>query len=234
MTQQSEVIRNEQYVKSKEKTGTRNIAIIVVTIWFLITTAAAQLGLFDIGRGPPIAMLISFLAPVAIFAGLYLRSSRFAKAVGSWSLNFLTLAQTTRIEGFVFLLYFAIGKLPGFFAIPAGIGDVIAGVTAPLVALFLVPKLTTVRKYLFIAWTVYGMYDLIQAMTLGVLSTSSFASLLHILPTSNPTIATLPLSIIPTFQVPLLFILEILALLKIREKRPNIQTRYSVAALSEV
>jgi hypothetical protein len=39
-----------------------------------------------------------------------------------------------RVAGVVFLLYMAFGHLPGLFALPAGLGDIAAGIGAPLVA----------------------------------------------------------------------------------------------------
>lgn len=196
--------------------GSNTLAGLIVVLWFIVSLVASQLGLFEAGNGPPIALAVAFLAPVAMFSVLYLVSGGFAEAVSSWSLSFLTWAQSVRVvAGFAFIAYFAMGLLPGVFAIPAGLGDIFAGITAPFVAVYVVRRIP-LRKSLYAAWTIYGMFDLVDAMSLGAISTAAFAHAFAIQPTSNPSVATLPLSLIPTFGVPLLFILEILALLKIR------------------
>jgi hypothetical protein len=47
----------------------------------------------------------------------------------------LKLPHTPRVAGVAFLLYMALGYLPALFALPAGLGDIAAGIAAPLVAL---------------------------------------------------------------------------------------------------
>jgi hypothetical protein len=46
----------------------------------------------------------------------------------------LELPHTPRVAGVAFLLYMALGHLPALFALPAGLGDIAAGIAAPLVA----------------------------------------------------------------------------------------------------
>src|SRR5580704_12241160 len=47
----------------------------------------------------------------------------------------LEYPHTFRVEGVAFLIIMALGHLPALFALPAGLGDIAAGVAAPLVAL---------------------------------------------------------------------------------------------------
>ncbi len=191
-------------------------ALLVSALWLAVVAVFSQLGLFESGDNPPLAFGIAALVPLVVFTVLYLGSKRFAVEVSGWSLSFLTWAQSVRaIAGFIFIAYFMVGQLPGFFAIPAGLGDILAGVTAPFVAMLVVNR-KPLRKYVYVAWTLYGMADFVDAMGRGALSTVFFARQLNIQPASNPAIATLPLSLIPLFGVPMLFIFEILALLKVR------------------
>ena len=44
------------------------------------------------------------------------------------------LPHTPRVVGVAFLPYLALGHLPALFALPAGLGDIAAGIAAPLVA----------------------------------------------------------------------------------------------------
>ena len=46
-------------------------------------------------------------------------------------LSRLELPHTPRVAGVAFLLYLALGHLPALFAVPAGVGDIAAGIAAP-------------------------------------------------------------------------------------------------------
>jgi hypothetical protein len=114
----------------------------------------------------------------------------------------LELPHAFRVAGVVFLCYLALGHLPALFALPAGLGDIAAGIAAPLVAWRLAQD-TSRRADLW--FNAFGMTDLVVAPTLGTLT--GFG-LLNVTPSSAP-IAELPLALIPTATVPLLFALHI-------------------------
>ena len=104
----------------------------------------------------------------------------------------------------VFLLYLALGHLPALFAVPAGLGDIAAGIAAPLVARRLA-RGTGRRAALW--FNAFGMTDLVVALTLGALTGFQ---LLNVTPSSAP-ITELPLALIPAATVPLFFALHITA-----------------------
>jgi hypothetical protein len=116
----------------------------------------------------------------------------------------LELPHTPRPVGVVFLLYLALGHLPALFALPAGLGDIAAGIAAPLAARRLA-RGTGRRTGLW--FNAFGMTDLVVALTLGALTGFH---LLNITPSSAP-ITELPLALIPTATVPLFFALHITA-----------------------
>jgi hypothetical protein len=116
----------------------------------------------------------------------------------------LELAHAPRVAGVAFLFYLAFGHLPALFALPAGLGDIAAGIAAPFVARTLAQGSGRRNALWFNA---YGITDLIVALTLGALT--GFG-LFNVTPSSAP-IAELPLALIPTATVPLLFILHITA-----------------------
>ena len=146
--------------------------------------------------------------PVAIagYLGLLLALSRIpvvARALAAPGMvSRLELPHTPRVAGVAFLLYLALGHLPALFALPAGLGDIATGIAAPLVALRLAQG-TGRRAALW--FNAFGMTDLIVALTLGALT--GFG-LLNVTPSSAP-ITELPLALIPTATVPLLFALHI-------------------------
>jgi hypothetical protein len=148
--------------------------------------------------------------PVAItgYLGLLLALRRIpvvARALAAPGVvSRLELPHAPRVAGVAFLLYLALGHLPPLFALPAGLGDIAAGIAAPLVARRLAQG-TGRRATLW--FNAFGMTDLVVALTLGALT--GFA-LLNVTPSSAP-ISELPLALIPTATVPLFFALHITA-----------------------
>ncbi|MDQ3853986.1 MAG: MFS transporter, partial [Thermoproteota archaeon] len=101
------------------------------------------------------------------------------KAVGDYSKQIqynkttalLIAAQTYRIFGIAFLWGMTQGLLDPAFAIPAGIGDILIGVTAIPFAIFLW-KGYSWSKYAVVVWSVLGIADLVNAITLGLITNS--------------------------------------------------------------
>jgi hypothetical protein len=116
----------------------------------------------------------------------------------------LELPHTHRVAGVAFLLYLALGHLPALFALPAGLGDIAAGIAAPLVTRRLAQG-TGRRAALW--FNAFGMTDLVVALTLGALTGFH---LLNVTPSGAP-ITELPLALIPTATVPLFVALHITA-----------------------
>jgi hypothetical protein len=147
--------------------------------------------------------------PVAFagFLGLLLALRRIpvvARALAApGTVSRLELPHSFRVaEGTAFLLIMALGHLPALFALPAGLGDIAAGIAAPLVALRLAQG-TGRRAALW--FNAFGMTDLVVALTLGALTGFQ---LINVSPSGAP-ISQLPLALIPTAAVPLLFALHI-------------------------
>jgi hypothetical protein len=88
------------------------------------------------------------------------------------------------------------------------VGGIVIGATAPLVAMRLA---NPDHRKSFILWQLLGIADLVTAVTMG---TTARLIEPHGIATSPMTV--LPLSLIPTFAVPLLFILHILCIAQAR------------------
>ncbi len=114
----------------------------------------------------------------------------------------LLLPHSFRVVGVFFLLYLAFGHLPALFALPAGLGDIAAGVAAPLVARGLAQGTGRRAAWWFNA---YGITDMVVASTLGALTGYQ---LLHVTP-SSAAIGEFPLALVPTVTVPLLLALHL-------------------------
>jgi hypothetical protein len=115
-----------------------------------------------------------------------------------------------RILGIVFLWGMTQGLLDPAFAIPAGIGDILIGVTAIPFAIFLW-KGYSWSKYAVVVWSVLGIADLVNAATLGVITNTDL---------STSTMATFPWILVPTVAVPLALALHGITLYRLRNWVP--------------
>lgn len=125
--------------------------------------------------------------------------------------SLLIAVNTWRIVGIAFLWGMTQGVLDPSFAIPAGIGDILIGVTAIPFAIFLW-KGYSWSKYALIVWTVLGIADLVNAVTLGLITNPDF---------STSTMATFPWILVPTVAVPTALILHGITLYRLRKWVPK-------------
>jgi hypothetical protein len=185
------------------------LAAVLLIVWLAISITASKLLIFRAGSKyavfPPGPLGLAVILPIALFLLWFTVSSRFRRFALSLNPTALTIAETWRIGGITFITLQVFHILPGVFAQPAGWGDFFIGVTAPFVALYLARP---GHKNTFIAWNIAGMVDLVSAITLGVLSSTAVGFLRTSVSTDAMTV--LPLSLIPTFAVPLLFIVHII------------------------
>jgi hypothetical protein len=129
----------------------------------------------------------------------------------------LVLPHSFRVAGVFFLLYLALGHLPALFALPAGLGDIAAGIAAPLVAQRLAQG--TGRRAA-VWFNAYGIIDLAVGVTLGALTGSG---LLNVTPSTAP-ISELPLALVIAADVPLMLALHITSLVTLaRAPRPALE-----------
>lgn len=132
----------------------------------------------------------------------------------------LIAAQTYRILGIAFLWGMTQGLLDPAFAIPAGIGDILIGVTAIPFAIFLWRGYSW-SKYAVVVWSVLGIADLANAITLGLITNSDFGS---------PLVTTFPWILVPTVGVPLALALHGIVLYRLRKWVPKQAYRNTLEA----
>jgi hypothetical protein len=172
--------------------------------WFTASAVIAGHGWYHARLGHGVPWLP--VAAVGFFGTLLAlrRIPAVARALAApGTVNRLELPHSFRAaEGMAFLATMALGHLPALFALPAGLGDIAAGLAAPLVARRLAQGGGRRAALWFNA---FGMTDLITALTLGALTGFQ---LLNVTPSGAP-ISELPLALIPTAAVPLLFALHI-------------------------
>jgi hypothetical protein len=190
-------------------------AAVLLGGWFTATAVIAGHGWYDTRPGQvpwlPIAVAGSLGALLAVS-----RIPVVARVLTAPGMaGRLVLPHTFRVAGVFFLLYLAVGHLPALFALPAGLGDIAAGIAAPLVA-YRLARGTGRRAAVW--FNAYGLTDLAVAMTLGALTGYG---LLHVTPSSAP-IGQLPLALVIAADVPLMIALHLTSLITLaRAPRPE-------------
>jgi hypothetical protein len=100
-----------------------------------------------------------------------------------------------RFVGFYFLWLYRLGVLPRNFAVPAGWGDIIVAVLAiPL--LLMRDWASSGRRLFLLVWNVIGLLDILMVVSIAM-------RLASVDPGFQRGFASLPLSLLPTYVVPL-------------------------------
>ncbi len=177
----------------------------LIGAWFVFTVGASASHLYTNDPNvPPLAFGLAVLTPIVLFLAWFISSAKFRQFTLSLSPRVLTLVQSWRIVGFTFLALAAFRVLPGLLALPAGWGDIAIGATAPFVALSLAAP---GHRKSFILWQLLGVTDLVSAVALGAL-----AGVLDPHGIAPTAMTMLPMSLIPTFGVPLFLIIHIICI----------------------
>ena len=166
---------------------------LVFWIWF---GAAIAVGHFELlKRVPPfgIPAIVVGLAAVLLFAYFRLRPVR--AWVDSLDLRTLVLLHAIRFIGVYFLILYQQGILPRAFAVPAGMGDIIVASMALPVAL--APLDLRSRERAIRIWNVVGLVDILMVIV-------SATRINLTAPLEMRAFTQLPLSLLPTFLVPLI------------------------------
>jgi hypothetical protein len=182
---------------------------------------AANTYLATIENPPAIpTILFGLLIPLAAAAIALWRSESTARLVSAIPLHWLVAAQVYRVAGGIFLVLWAEGRLPWQFALPAGIGDVLTGIGAVVVASQLARNATGAHRLTY-AWCLFGIADLVVAITTGAMTSPGRAHLLAF-DAPNLLVTAYPLVMVPTFAVPLALMLHGLVLWRLwRENAPT-------------
>ena len=196
-----------------------------VAAWAALALVLNRLGLFESHpERPPFALLVAVVGPPLLFVVAYFFSEKIRALSLGFDLRLLTAMQAWRIIGAMFLVMMTFRLLPGAFAWPAGVGDVIVGAYAPFVVLAASRRSPGWRGHVVLL-NILGLLDFVGAIGGGVLSGTSPIGVLRGDVTSD-VMQRLPLSIIPTFAVPFWIILHFISLIQLRNPR----TGHDVAA----
>jgi hypothetical protein len=197
-----------------DRAVTVRAATIALIGWFLLTLALASVDAYRAAADRIPTIQYGIFVPILIGGLLIWRSPRLARIIDAVPQHWLIGVQLYRALGVIFLILYATGKMPGLFAWPAGLGDVLAGILAPVVAIAY-RRGPRENADLVIAWNLFGLADLVVAVTAGLLtSPSPFQLFAFDLP--NELVSRFPLVLVPVFLVPVSVLLHLASLAKIR------------------
>ena len=166
---------------------------IVFWTWLIAAVAAGRQGWLQAMPASAVPALV--LGLTALLALAYRRLGAFSAWVDALDVRGLVLLHVTRFVGLYFLVLYDRGALPYAFAVPGGIGDIAVAALALAVCLF--PWGEASRRRAISIWNIVGLIELL--LTILTAARLGLAE-----PGSMHALTQLPLSLLPTFLVPLL------------------------------
>ena len=184
--------------------------IVFLTVWVWISIMLGWQGFFKPDPAVHFPRIVFLFIPIILGVLALNFSKNFRRTIDAILPVWIIGIQFYRILGTLFLVLYAQGLLPKAFALPVGIGDIAVGVTAPLVAYLYFVKHPWAHG-LAIIWNVFGIGDLVVAVTTGFLSSPGpFQRLAFDSP--NVLVGQFPLILIPIFAVPLSILFHVFSL----------------------
>lgn len=177
---------------------------IIFWLWFAAAVLAGHFLVLQRLPAPAVPGMVFTLTALLLLA--YFRLPGVRAWVDALPLRRLVLVHVTRFVGIVFLVLYHRGQLPYAFAVPGGIGDIVIATFALPVAL--APLEDSSRLRAINIWNVAGLADIlfvvITAIRINLADPAEMQALTH-----------LPLSLLPTFLVPLLIATHVIIFTRI-------------------
>ena len=183
-------------IEPAEGSGNKSV-VLILGAWICLAAAVGIAGWVERANAAAIAGIIWILTALILFACW--KVPTLQRWVMTVELRWLVLLHLTRFVGFYFFLLCSRGELPFAFAAPAGWGDIIVAALAVLLL-----ALSNARNWtMLIIWNTIGLTDILfvvmTALRLGLEDWRSMHALREF-----------PLSLLPTFLVPLIIVSHVL------------------------
>jgi hypothetical protein len=182
-------------------------ALLTLGAWICLAAGAGVAGWLERANAQVVAGIVWTLTALAL--GACWKVARLRRWAMKIDLRWLVLLHLTRFVGFYFFLLCSRGELPFAFAAPAGSGDIIVAVFATLLLV-----LSGARNWsILIIWNTIGLTDILfvvmLALRLGLENRQSMHALREF-----------PLSLLPTFLVPLIIGSHVLIFIRAARRKP--------------
>ncbi len=190
---------------------------LILIAWFGAALTLSWLGFFRGAEDRIPTIQLGIFVPIAVGSIALWRSRTLRRILDAVPQSWLVGVQFYRVLGLTFLTLLAAGKLPAEFAVPAGVGDVLTGILALIIAVRYVPGSERSDR-LVRSWNIFGILDLVVALATGFMTSPSPVQLLS-LDAPNELISAFPLVMVPVFAVPLAILLHTASLMKLRRTK---------------
>jgi len=201
-------------LNESQRRHTVQAAAFVLAGWFVLAVALALLGVYRGAPGGIPTIEFGIALPILLGCLMIWRSPAVSRLIDTVPRQWVIAIQFYRVQGVTFLALFAADRLPGLFALPAGVGDVAVGLAAAAIGMSTAGG-RQLRPRSVLRWNLLGIADLIVAITTGFLTAPS-AFQMFAFDRPNQLISMFPLILIPTFLVPLAILLHIVSLIQMR------------------
>ena len=189
-----------------------SVVRIALPLWLGVAGVLGATGRIEMLQ-PPAPQLVL----VALTAGT-LAALRLVQSLRAWvqvvDVRWLVGFHLTRFVGAYFLVLYRQGELPYAFAVPGGWGDIIIALLASF--LILSGAASGRRRLVFLLWNVVGLIDIL--FVVATATRLAFAD-----PLSMAALLRFPLSLLPTFVVPLVIAIHVV--LFVRLTKPSDEPR---------
>lgn len=174
-------------------------------VWLIAALVAGrQLWLVPL-LGPALQGMLFGLTGIVLL--LYFQIRTLRSWIDGLDLRSLVFFHATRFIGFYFLLLYQRGELPYAFAVPGGWGDIFVAAGAMLICFL--PLSAHARQRAIRFWNIIGLTDILLVLftgaRLGLQDSTQMRALTY-----------LPLSLLPTFLVPLIIAIHVIIFLRLR------------------
>ena len=184
-----------------------------VVAWLTGSIILSLLGLFNQPNKPPTFFGLFLAGPILGFLAAYAFSKKVRDALFVLPLWAITATHSLRLVGIAFVISALTHELAPQFGWIAGIGDIVSAIVSIPLAMSLYQKRYSQGLRLrFILWNIFGILGLFLSVTLGLLYSPSVMGILSSPVSNTRALSFLPYSLIPTFYVPILILLHLLAL----------------------
>jgi hypothetical protein len=183
--------------------------VLALLAWFCFALAVGVVGWFRSVGAPTVALTVWTLTALALLACWKIQMVR--EWAGIVDLRWLIALHLARFVGIYFLILGKRGDLPQAFAGPAGFGDIVIATIALFI--LVIPEPRMLRSVLLL-WNTLGLIDILLvifgALRFGLRDWQSMAALRQ-----------LPLSLLPTFIVPLIITSHVLIFVRVKTRAQN-------------
>ncbi|WP_299848861.1 hypothetical protein [uncultured Roseovarius sp.] len=191
--------------------------------WYAVAMRLSQIGAFNVPAtlgDPPVVLMFLFGGAFGLWA--LARLTKIGRAISDQiDIGLLAAYQIPRVMGGLFLIGWAAGVIPWQFALPAGLGDIWAGI-AGYQAWSAVRRGAPDARRKLVQANVIGMIDFLVAVLTGIMTSEGF---LHIWAHDTPNIINLhPLAMFPGFFVPIFLAFHLVSISRLHRSSKNFVT----------